>query len=289
MGTLSNGPRCPGLRRTLGCECQSRSPVSVAHSVAREERRRSKRTRRDGCLVISSQCVPRSPASGDGRASAEDGARRVTCRAPRWSARYINLDSGRMGPAATCVRVHARGVSRALAQVHVACQSGELVSFSAQGGDPVRVLTPARDLRDVVVDGDRLLVSRFKAAELLVIAADGSVVKTAVPRNGTTFFQPSVAWRMQKLPSGGVASFTSAECRSIAIGPRATTAATVVSGAIVEGPSVMRGRSLSLQPAPGRARHHVVKRLRSRPTALLRGRLMEAPGRSTVDSGGARR
>jgi hypothetical protein len=132
-----------------------------------------------------------------------------------------------------------RGVAYdpALDQVHVACQSGELVSLSAGGGDAVRVLTPARDLRDVIVDGDRLLVSRFKSAEVLVIAADGSVVKTVQPRSGANSFQPSVAWRMQKLPSGGVALLHQRSNGSqIAIGPSGYYSGNGgCSGAIVEG------------------------------------------------------
>ena len=59
--------------------------------------------------------------------------------------------------------------------VHVACAGGELVSLPAAGGNAVRTVTLAGDLRDVAVDGPRLRVSRFLSAELLTVESDGTV------------------------------------------------------------------------------------------------------------------
>jgi mono/diheme cytochrome c family protein len=95
--------------------------------------------------------------------------------------------------------------------VHVACQSGELASFPAAGGDAVRVLRLDRDLRDVVVQGDQLVVSRFKSAQLLVVGANGAVIGTTrPPKGGTAFgqetgFDASTAWRIAVTPGGKVA------------------------------------------------------------------------------------
>jgi cytochrome c553 len=96
--------------------------------------------------------------------------------------------------------------------IHVACAGGELVSLPAAGGDAVRRLKLDRDLRDVVVDGDRLLVSRFRAAEILTVDAKGNVsgrvgagdFRSADARGGQ-LFTPSVAWRMVGVHGGGVA------------------------------------------------------------------------------------
>jgi mono/diheme cytochrome c family protein len=94
--------------------------------------------------------------------------------------------------------------------VHVACAGGELVTLPAGGGAATKVLKLDRDLRDVVVDGDKLLVSRFKTAELLVIDADGVVAdRKTLPafepsaQPGQTFV-PAVAWRTVGVPGGGV-------------------------------------------------------------------------------------
>ncbi|WP_437928640.1 c-type cytochrome [Sorangium sp. So ce291] len=101
--------------------------------------------------------------------------------------------------------------------LHVACAGGELVTLSSDvEAPPVRELRLDRDLRDVIVQGDSLLVSRFRSAELLVVAKDGTVVErikppvyfAQVPRGDSGVelaFMPAVAWRTLSLPGGGVA------------------------------------------------------------------------------------
>jgi hypothetical protein len=91
--------------------------------------------------------------------------------------------------------------------VHVACAGGELTSLPAAGGTAVRTLTLARDLRDVVVDGPRLRVSRFLSAELLTVEADGTVSGIVAPgtfrataARGGQAFTPGVAWKMAEMP-----------------------------------------------------------------------------------------
>ncbi len=101
--------------------------------------------------------------------------------------------------------------------LHVACAGGELVTLSSDmAAPPVRELRLDRDLRDVVVDGSSLLVSRFRSAELLVVAQDGTVAERIKPpayNPGELYgdeadervFEPAVAWRTVALPGGGAA------------------------------------------------------------------------------------
>jgi mono/diheme cytochrome c family protein len=107
-----------------------------------------------------------------------------------------------------------RGVAydAALDLVHVACAGGELVSLPAAGGAATRTLTLERDLRDVVVGAaGTLLVSTFRHANVLVVAADGSVQQRLVPTSGLApvsfdgprHVSPAVAWRM--VPRGDAA------------------------------------------------------------------------------------
>jgi len=65
--------------------------------------------------------------------------------------------------------------------IHVACTGGELVSLPAAGGPAVRTLILDRDLRDVIVTGDRLVVTRFRSAELLTLDAAGAVISRVKP------------------------------------------------------------------------------------------------------------
>ena len=94
--------------------------------------------------------------------------------------------------------------------VHVACADGRLISMPAAGGNAVRTVQLARDLRDVVVDGPRLRVSRFLSAELLTVEADGTVSGVVAPpafratsARGGQLFTPGVAWKMAEMPDGG--------------------------------------------------------------------------------------
>ncbi|MDI1434758.1 c-type cytochrome [Polyangium sorediatum] len=107
-----------------------------------------------------------------------------------------------------------RGIAyeAAFDRLHVACNTGELVTLPAAGGPATRVVKLGRDLRDVVVDGNRLLVSRFRTAEVLVVGLEGKIIQEQKPAPVKTFdpftggeasFEPAVAWRMVSRPNGG--------------------------------------------------------------------------------------
>jgi mono/diheme cytochrome c family protein len=71
--------------------------------------------------------------------------------------------------------------------LHVACAGGELVSIAPLAEAPARTLQLDRDLRDVVVQGDKLLVSTFRKAELLVVGDAGVVERLTPPRVAPAF------------------------------------------------------------------------------------------------------
>ena len=95
--------------------------------------------------------------------------------------------------------------------IHVACATGELVSLPAAGGEATRRLRLDRDLRDVIVQGNKLVVTRFRSAEVLTLDASGTITNRAKPptvRRLDTSFDggtgsgdglvdaiPTVAWR----------------------------------------------------------------------------------------------
>jgi mono/diheme cytochrome c family protein len=110
--------------------------------------------------------------------------------------------------------------------LHVACAGGELVSIGALDETPARTLRLDRDLRDVLVDRDRLLVTTFRSAELLVVGDAGVTERLAPPRTQAVFrsfgrkapppggvfptgtsgadlsASPAVAWRLLPGPGG---------------------------------------------------------------------------------------
>ena len=158
------------------------------------------------------QTIALQPGDEPGRL-VEDGAGRV----------HVALRAG--GVVATCdprtgqviarrpVCAAPRGLAydAATDRIHVACHDGQLVSLPAAAGDPVRRLQLDEDLRDVVVDGDRLLVTRFRSAELLTVDTDGNVTGmaqlpsfTSPQAHGGSLYTPSVAWRTLPAPGGGI-------------------------------------------------------------------------------------
>ncbi|MEM9193625.1 MAG: cytochrome c [Myxococcota bacterium] len=100
------------------------------------------------------------------------------------------------------VCANPEGVARQDAALHVACAGGELVTLPVDGGAPTRRVLLARDLRDVVVTENHLLVSRFRSAEVLVVDADGAVERTLEPPR-VQETEPGVAWRMVSDGIGG--------------------------------------------------------------------------------------
>lgn len=89
-------------------------------------------------------------------------------------------------------------------QLHVACRDGLLVTLGIDGNVTQRLHVDADDLRDVVAAPSGLVVSRFRAAELVQVGTDGARVHGATPISqveGTDIdgnpieFQPQVAWR----------------------------------------------------------------------------------------------
>lgn len=117
--------------------------------------------------------------------------------------------------------------------IHVACAEGKLVTLNAAPSMPMptRTLDLGTDARDVIVRGDKLFVTRFRSAELLVLNADGELQETrsaqsfshleerveqkaVTPGSCEVTFEskqvmvestPNVAWRAVDVPGAGVA------------------------------------------------------------------------------------
>lgn len=162
------------------------------------------------------QSIALSPGDEPGRL-VEDGAGRVHVALRRGGAVVaIDPQSGAILRSASVCR-EPRGVAhdQATDRIHVACAGGALVTLDAGSYAEIGRLALDADLRDVVVDGGSLLVSRFRSAELLVVGADGSVASRLAPAtasiegfnlDGTTrmdVFEPGVAYRTLALPGGG--------------------------------------------------------------------------------------
>jgi mono/diheme cytochrome c family protein len=162
--------------------------------------------------------------------SVQDAAGRVHVVLRRGGAVVTVLPGGGQVAARRSVCAAPRGIAYDTATdlLHVACAEGTLVSLpAAPDGAVTRQLSLPRDLRDVVVQGNRLYVSRFRSAEVLVIDGDAVTAHLTAPSSdpapalltasagsggGTTTttsalsakMVPAVAWRMVADPLGDV-------------------------------------------------------------------------------------
>jgi hypothetical protein len=94
-----------------------------------------------------------------------------------------------------------RGLFAGANEVLVACASGDLVTLDESLKETRRVRLP-RDLRDVVAVGDRVYVSRFKTAQVLVLDSTGAIVaRHELDDPDHPEFSAGAAYRM--IPAGG--------------------------------------------------------------------------------------
>jgi hypothetical protein len=165
------------------------------------------------------ETIALSPGDEPGRV-VEDGAGRVHVALRRGGAiATIDPLAGTVAARrAVCAEPRGLAWDPATDLLHVACTDGQLVTFAAAGGDATRRLQLDRDLRDVVVTGDRLVVTRFRTAGILTVDAAGAVIgRTAPPivqrqsfvttdddPDGLADAVPAVAWRAIALPDGRV-------------------------------------------------------------------------------------
>lgn len=177
----------------------------------------------DLALRSVSHTIELSPGDEPGR-SVEDSQKLVHV-ALRRSGDIVDLDpqTGKvLSRRAVCKAPRGLAFEPATGLLHVACAEGKLVSLPAAGGPAVRTLALGPDLRDVLVRGSELWVTRFKSAETLRVSSTGQPTTTVrIPQSQGVLTQPSAdgaqfgnsaksvavnagtAWRAVSNPAGG--------------------------------------------------------------------------------------
>jgi mono/diheme cytochrome c family protein len=118
----------------------------------------------------------------------------------------IDVATGTQQRMAACNAPRGVAYDAASKQVHVACASGLLVSLDASTGAVTRKVTIDDDLRDVLVFGSGLLVTRFRSAELLYLDSTGKVTDRAKPQTYSSGIigPATLAYRATPTADGGV-------------------------------------------------------------------------------------
>lgn len=148
--------------------------------------------------------IPLNPHDEPGRVVIDNAGRAHVVLRGGGAIVSFALTGGAIERRAVCAAPRGIALDSARGELHVACAGGELVSLAASGGAPRRVLRVGRDLRDVVVDGERLVVTMFRAARVLVLDASGAIVERRAPAE-VLGARGSVAWRTIGVPGGGYA------------------------------------------------------------------------------------
>lgn len=162
-------------------------------------------------LTQTVRSVFQTPLRAEPGRSVEDSDGRVHVVLRR-TGQVVTLDVQTGVPSATThVCADARGIAFAPAsnRLYVACAAGELVTL--QASKKPQLLSAIRlepDLRDVVVSGERLFVTHFRAAAIDVLDSGGAIeahstLSLYLPDGGGKF-APAVAWRAVAAPDGHV-------------------------------------------------------------------------------------
>lgn len=118
--------------------------------------------------------------------------------------------------ALACPEPRGIDVHAATQDLVVACRGGEVVRF--QPGGPQTVTRLGDDLRDVLLDGDAVTVSSFRAASLARFdtTAGGSAARTELPT--VTGGTPEAAWRTVRVGPGKLSVYQEATTANIVTG-----------------------------------------------------------------------
>jgi mono/diheme cytochrome c family protein len=152
--------------------------------------------------------VPVALAEGDEPGRAVEGPAGKVYVAARQGGVVAAIDLA----TATAKRIPVCSAPRGLAYddgsatLYVACRSGLLVALDTSTNEVIESFQLDGDLRDVVVSGDQLVVSRFKNAEVMVVSRAGQVLRRSTPKLGPngSALTPTVAYRTLAAPGGGV-------------------------------------------------------------------------------------
>lgn len=148
--------------------------------------------------------------AGDEPGRIVEGADQVVYVALRRSGELarIDLETGDVTQAKVCAAPRGLAYEESIDALHVACAGGELLLTDADMTVTRNVYVDT-DLRDVVLTQGKIVVSRFRAAELLVLDLEGNLQTRSRPYNFTSGFdgrnfQPAVAYQLKVLPNGDV-------------------------------------------------------------------------------------
>ena len=106
----------------------------------------------------------------------------------------VDLATGAVDERRVCVAPRGIAYDEGADTLHIACAEGFLVSMPLSGGD-IRRIGLDRDIRDVMLTKNKILVSRFRQADVVELTRAGEVKGKSSTRGG------NLGWRIARAPS----------------------------------------------------------------------------------------
>jgi len=157
---------------------------------------------------LDTRIVRKTIELGEGdapRRMAEIGDHRIAVTLASDAIAIVSVRSGEVQRVPACELPRGVAYDASRDRILVACREGRLVEVKLGYEGVSRSVELPRDLRDVVVAGQRIYVTRFKAAEVLLLDLDLNVVHRAALNtaigNGQT---PAVMWRAVGMDDGSL-------------------------------------------------------------------------------------
>ena len=107
----------------------------------------------------------------------------------------VDLATGAKTERRICAAPRGVVFDKSVDSLHVACAEGVLTTISLKDGATKRINLDG-DLRDVMVNHDRLFISHFRSAKINVVTRDGEIIGTSSVQGG------NLGWRMAAGPTG---------------------------------------------------------------------------------------
>ena len=140
-----------------------------------------------------------SPGDEPGRLIEDSGGNVYVALRGSGELATFSLASGQLlGRRPVCAQPRGIAYDASLDQIIVACATGELVTFPTGLGPAVQTVVVEPDLRDVVVDGASLFISKFRTAEILQTSRTGSIVQRVSLPTDLPGHTAALAWRMRE-------------------------------------------------------------------------------------------
>ena len=107
----------------------------------------------------------------------------------------LDLGTGIKTERPVCVAPRGVVYDEKIDSVHIACSEGLLATVPLNGGE-VKTLGVDRDVRDIIINKDRLFVSHFRSAKISILSRNGEIVSASGTQGG------NLGWRIAKGPNG---------------------------------------------------------------------------------------